>query len=74
MTQLLERAFERASSLPEAEQDEFARLMLAELEAEQKWAALFERPESDDLLTRMADAALAAHRAGDTRPLNQDEL
>lgn len=74
MTQLLEKAFERASQLPDHEQNEFARLMLAELESEQRWAELFARPESEELLERLADEALAAHRAGQTRPLDPDEL
>lgn len=64
MTQLLEKAFEQASRLPEDEQDDFARMMLAELESEQRWGALFARPESEDLLENLADEALAAHRTG----------
>lgn len=74
MTQLLEKAFEQASQLPEREQDEFARLILSELASEQRWAELFGRPESEDLLERLADEALAAHREGKTRPLDLDEL
>lgn len=74
MTQLLEKAFEQAAQLPSAEQDEFARLMMAELESERRWADLFARPESEDLLERLADEALAAHRAGHSRPLDPDEL
>lgn len=74
MTQLLEEAFEKAAQLSDEEQDAFARLMLAELESEQRWAELFARPESEDLLERMADEALAAHRAGQTRPLDPEEL
>jgi hypothetical protein len=74
MTQLLQKAFERATLLPEEEQDEFARFMLAELESEERWAQLFSRPESEDLLERLADEALQAHRAGLTRPLNPEAL
>ena len=33
MTELLQQAFERASQLPEVEQDKFARFLLAELES-----------------------------------------
>ena len=64
MPQLLQKAFERAAQLPQEEQDKFARFLLAELESEQRWAELFSRPESEDLLERLADEALAAHRAG----------
>lgn len=74
MTQLLEKAFEQASRLPSDEQDEFARLLLAELESEQRWAASFARPESEDLLERLADEALTSHRSGRTRPLDPDRL
>jgi hypothetical protein len=74
MTQLLEKAFSEAARLPDHEQDEFARLMLAELEAERRWADLLARPESEDLLTRLADEALAAHRAGRTRRLDPKAL
>ncbi|HET6566969.1 MAG TPA: hypothetical protein VFG50_03325 [Rhodothermales bacterium] len=74
MTHLLTKAFEKAARLPDEEQDEFARAMLAELEWEQRWAASFSLPESEDLLERHADEALAAHRAGRTRSLDPDEL
>ena len=74
MTVLLQRAFEKASQLPDEEQDDFARFMLAELESEQRWAELFNRPESEDFLERLAAEALAAHRAGRTQPLNPDQL
>ena len=74
MNQLLQQAFKRASELPEEEQDKFARFLLAELELEQQWVELFSRPESEDLLERLADEALATHRAGQTQPLDWEEL
>ena len=74
MNQLLQQAFDRAAELPEAEQDRFARFLLAELESEGQWAELFARPESEDLLERLADEAISEHRAGRTRPLSLDEL
>ena len=67
MTQLLQKAFERAAKLPQEEQDKFARFLLAELESERQWTELFSRSESEDLLEGLADEALAAHRAGRTR-------
>ena len=69
MNQLLKEAFERAATLPEAEQDKFARFLLAELESERQWVDLFSRPESEDLLERLADEALTEHRSGQTWPL-----
>ena len=52
----------------------FARFLLAELESERQWAELFARPESEDLLERLTDEALAEHRAGRTRPLILEDL
>ena len=74
MNQLLQEAFEKAAELPEAEQDRFARFLLAELESERQWAEMFARPESEDLLERLADDALSEHRAGRTRPLTIEDL
>lgn len=74
MTQLLQQAFQKASELPQEEQDNFARFLLAELESERQWADLFSRPESEELLERLADEAVSEHRAGRTRPLNPEEL
>ena len=74
MNQLLHEAFERLSELPKAEQDRFARFLLAELESERKWADLFARTESEDMLEHLADEALAEHRAGRTRPLVVKDL
>ena len=74
MTQLLQKAFERAAKLPQDEQDKFARFLLAELESERRWATLFSRPESEDLLERLADEALTAHRSGRTQPFNREKL
>ena len=74
MTKLLQQAFERASELPQEDQDKFARFLLAELESDRQWAELFSRPESEDLLVRLGDEAVAAHRAGLTRHLNPEDL
>lgn len=74
MTRLLQEAFERAAELPQEEQDRLARFLLAELESERQWAELFARPESEELLERLADEALSEHRAGQTQPLTSEEL
>ena len=67
MTQLLERAFTAASKLPEPEQDAVATLLLAELEAEQKWAHSF--AASQDRLEQLADETLCKFAAGETIPV-----
>ena len=74
MNQLLQEAFEKAAELPQAEQDRFARFLLAELDSEGQWSELFARPESENLLERLADEAVSEHCAGRTRPLSVDEL
>ncbi len=74
MTPLLQQAFERAATLPQEEQDRFARFLLAQLESDLRWSELFSRPESEDLLEMLADEALAAHRAGRTQPLKIVEM
>ena len=74
MNQLLKEAFEEAAQLPEEEQDKFARFLIAELESERQWAELLARPESEDLLTRLADQALAEHAAEKTVPLDPEAL
>jgi hypothetical protein len=72
MTKLLQEAIERAKGLPPEEQDSFAAWMLEALEKEQRWQDLF--ANSQDLLAKMADAALAEHRAGKTQPLDPETL
>ena len=74
MNQLLQEAFNRAAGLPDEEQDRFARFLLAELEADQEWDQLFDRPESDDLLSLLATETLTDHRAGATTPLDPADL
>ena len=74
MNQLLQKAFNKAAELPQEEQDKFARFLLAELESERQWAELFARPESEDLLERLADEALLEHRSGRTQRLAMEDL
>ena len=68
MTKLLERAFKKASELPEVEQNALAKWVLEELDAERKWEKAF--AASEDILDRLADEALAEHKQGETKPLN----
>ncbi len=73
MTRLLDQAIAQAKQLPEADQEAIASIILREIESEQRWAELFARPESADLLSRLADEALAEHRAGRTRKLGANK-
>jgi len=68
MTKLVEKAFEKISKLPQAEQDAVASLILAELEDDAAWAKQFRA--QDGKLRRLAEEALAEDDAGKTRPLD----
>ncbi len=72
MTQLLEKAFEKASKLPEDEQDDFAAFILEELESERRWEAAFSQSQNE--LERLAEEALEEHDAGDTEKLDRSQL
>jgi hypothetical protein len=64
MTQLLERAFNQVSLLPESEQDAVASLLLAELASEHRWSHSF--AASQDELAQMAEEALQEFTDGKT--------
>jgi hypothetical protein len=72
MTKLLEKAFKEASKLPVVDQNALAKWVLEELEAEKKWEQMFAK--SEDVLDKLADEALAAHKKGKTKPLDIDRL
>jgi len=72
MTKLLKKAFEEAAKLPDEDQDALAQAVLAELASERRWDELFAR--STDVLSELAEEALAEHRAGRTKPLDPDRL
>ena len=72
MSKLLEKAFEEARKLPEAEQDGLAAIILNELEDEQRWDQQF--AASHDVLRKLAEGALDEYRAGKTLPLDPDRI
>jgi len=72
MTKLLEKAFAEAAKLPAEEQDALATAVLSEIESERRWDRLF--AESEDMLSELAEEALAERKAGQTKPLNPDRL
>jgi hypothetical protein len=67
MTQLMEKALAEISKLSQDEQDALAALILEEIASERRWAKSF--AESEDLLSQLADEALAEHRTGKTKRL-----
>ena len=72
MTQLLKKAFQEASKLPVVDQNALAKWLIQELESEKKWEIIF--AESEDILDRLADEAIKAHKRGKTKPLDTDRL
>ncbi len=71
MTQL-ELAIPEIEKLPPAEQNQFAAWILGELHSERRWSKLFAK--SSDLLSNLADEALAEHKAKKTKKLDLDDL
>ena len=71
MTQL-ELAFSEIEKLPAADQSEFAAWILEELHSDQRWEKLFAK--SGDLLSSLADEALAEHKAKKTKRLDPKTL
>lgn len=69
MTELLEKAFNEASKLPEEDQDALAEMLLDDLAAEERWAEAL--ANSQDELAALADEALAEFRRGETKPLDE---
>lgn len=71
MTQL-ELVISEIEKLPPAEQNEFAAWILEELHSEQRWSKLFAK--SGDMLSALADEALAEHKAKKTKKLDPEAL
>jgi hypothetical protein len=72
VTDLLKKAFDAVSRLPEEEQNAMAELLLAELESEEKWEARF--AESQGALSLLAQEALDEHKRGETEDLDPESL
>ena len=67
MIDLLEKALREINKLPPSEQDAVAAILLQELAAEQRWSDSFAK--SGEALEKLAQEALAEHRAGQTKPM-----
>jgi hypothetical protein len=68
MTALLEKAISRVSGLPSKQQNEIARFVLAEIDAEVKWDTSFKNSQNE--LATLAGVALAERRRGKTRKMD----
>jgi hypothetical protein len=72
MTELLKKAFDAVSRLPEEEQDAVAEWLLAELASEEGWERRF--AETQGALSVLAREALNEQERGETEELNPDSL
>ena len=73
VTELLKKAFDKISeTLPNDEQDEFGRYLLAVMEDEARWQTVIAK--SPDKLRKLADHALEAYRSGRTSVLDPEKL
>jgi len=68
MTALLEKAISRMAGLPSKQQNEIARFVLTEIDAETEWDMSFKN--SQDELAVLAAGALAERRRGKTKKLD----
>ena len=72
MTDLLKKAFDIASQLPEDEQDAMAEWLLAELATEEGWEERF--AGTQDALSVLAREASEEHERGETEELDPGSL
>jgi len=72
MTQQLQKAFEQASKLPDALQDEIAEQLLYDLESESGWQSALQAPQ--DKLGKLVDKAKKDVEAGQVKKMGFDEL
>ena len=72
MTTLLQQAFEKASQLPVALQDEFAKEFIDEIEWEMKWDQTLS--ESQNTLEQLTLKAMKDYEQGKTKEMGFDEL
>jgi len=73
MTSLLAQAFEKAQSLPEYLQNEFAAQFLEDIENEVRWAQTLSEPQPTKL-EKIAAKALQNSANGKTKVLGFDQL
>ncbi len=72
MTNLLRKAFEEASKLPELEQNVLARWLIEEINSEKEWKKAFS--ESESILDELANEAIKEYEEGKTKLLDATQL
>lgn len=73
MTNLLNEAFHKAKSLPEAIQDELAKQLIEAIESESQWQQTLSEPQSF-IIDELARKALSESSQGKTKIMGFDEL
>lgn len=77
MTDILEKAFEEASALPEEEQEILANIVIhfihPDAEEEAEWEALVQSPESQKFLEKMVKEVKEEKAKGNMLPFPGDE-
>ena len=68
MTALLEKAFDRVSTLPVKRQNALAHLLLSEIDVDAQWEASFKSSQHE--LAELTGHALAEYRKGKTRTMD----
>ena len=66
MSDTFTQAFQIASKHPPKDREALGALLLQEMQSDKRWSELF--ASSQDLLSKLADEALAEHKAGKTKP------
>ena len=72
MTDLLKKAFDAASQLPDKEQDAVAEWLLAELASEERWEERF--AETQNAMSILAREAMDEDQRGETDDLEPNSL
>ena len=72
MSDLFDRAIQKARTLPEAEKNVIAAIILEELEDDARWKKAFYK--SQGALAKLAEKAMEEDRKGQTKELDPDLL
>ncbi len=72
LSSLLEKAIEKISRLPKAEQDALAEILIAEIEDEKRWDEDFAKTHGQ--IEKLGEEALKDYKEGRTELLDPDNL
>lgn len=72
MTKILDKAITEVRKLPPEQQDALGARILEELESDRRWDELL--AGSAEVLDKLAEEAIAEHRAGKTKPFDPADI